>query len=435
MVYQFFKQLVGFSLSIYYKKIQFIDKHNLPKKGPVIIVANHPSAVLDPITIATKINGELSYIAAAEWFGKGIKNKIFRNQFNMIPVYRPWIEKSKKESNQNMFEDCTKSLQKNSRIIIFPEGTSVTSNYIRELKTGTARMKLDYEGHPESKEPLIIIPIGVNYSNAHKFYSSVTIKVGKPIEFDKVNTEGTSQDELQEIAKTWTNQIHKGMESTIVNIKPGKNADIINLSINLLNSQDFGINQKLALNIAAKKEQESFINYRDRLLEYTNSMRKLGLPLHHSASNSAIKHFIIILLLSPLYIIFAVTYGLPLLLAKLIFNQVLDAKIDTEYESKKLNPSFRGSLVFLSGMAVMLLWMITAYLFVGLVFKLWLWGLPIFILAYPIIKLGLYTHYKTNDFFNLIQLNRIRNNDLAGTESLIKNKLDLMTYIKNELIN
>ena len=73
MFYLFFKQLVGYSLSIFFKKIQFIDKENLPDKGPVIIVANHPSAVIDPIIIATKIKGELSYIAAAEWFGKGIK--------------------------------------------------------------------------------------------------------------------------------------------------------------------------------------------------------------------------------------------------------------------------------------------------------------------------------------------------------------------------
>ena len=434
MFYLFFKQLVGYSLSIFFKKIQFIDKENLPDKGPVIIVANHPSAVIDPIIIATKIKGELSYIAAAEWFGKGIKNKIFRNQFNMIPVYRPWIEKSKKKSNNRMFEASTKSLNDGNRIIIFPEGTSVTCDYIRELKTGTARMKLDYESHPDSDKPLSIIPIGLNYSNAHQFYSSVTVKVGKAIKFENVSTENVSQDDFQAIAKALSDEIQTAMEGTLINIKPGENAELIKSAIAVLDSSNFEKNQRLAKNINTIKQDKEMLLFKESLFEFQQNIKKLELPYDFSKSTSLFKSILILLLLSPIYLLFISTFGIPMLLAKFVFNQFINDKIDEEYQAEKLNTSFKGSLVFLSGMGIMVLWMIITYLLLGIFFDQWLMGLLIFVLAYPIIKFGLSIHYKIGQFFVHLKVKKVRKNDPLLFEKLSTQKIELIQYIEQFLL-
>lgn len=434
MFYQFFKQLVGFSLSIFFNKIEILDKKNMPKKGPAILVLNHPNAVIDGVLIATKFNGQLSFIAAAEWFGKGIKNWIFREQFNMIPVYRPWIEKSIKKSNNNMFQDVTNSLIKGNRILIFPEGTSVTSDYTRELKTGTARMKLDYEKHSDTNEPLLIIPIGLNYSNPHKFYSKVTIKVGKPIEFNEYKEGIQNKEALQDLSKKLTDQIQIGMEGTMVNIRPDKNETLINESIGMLSQPSFEIKQNIAKNINSKIEDKAFEKFKIEISAFYESLKSTKLPMNFNEKYSVLMNLFTLVLLSPLYIIFGFIYGLPMLIAKFIFNKFLDDKIDTEYQSKKLNPSFRGTLVFLSGLAVLLVWLIIAYLIVGLVFKQWIFGLLIFVLTYPIIKVGLFIHHKLLNFIKQLKVGSIKKKRSKLVAELTAEKLNLIQYIKSDLL-
>ena len=434
MFYQFFKQLVGMSLSVFFKKIVFIDKANLPKKGPVILVCNHPSAVIDPLIVATKINGELSYIAAAEWFGTGIKNWIFTRQFNMIPVYRPWIEKSKKKSNKRMFEACTNSLNKGSRIMIFPEGTSITTNYIRELKTGTARMKLDYENNLQSDQPLLIVPIGINYSNPHQFYSTVSVKVGTPINFAPYETTPKPTDEQQEIAKILTEQIQVGMEETVINNRPGKNSIVASQALEFLNSSNFQINKKLVSNINNKQQSKDFKTFENALSDFFDSLKENNLDISFFNRNYFWSDVLVLILLSPIYLLFIVVFGIPLLLAQFIFNQYLDDKIDTEYQSEKLNPSFRGSLVFLTGLAVLLVWIIVCYLTVGLVFSEWLWGLLIFILAVPLLKIGLFLHSKIKDLVSLFKFRFFERRHHEKAKKLKHEKHTLEKYLRTELL-
>jgi 1-acyl-sn-glycerol-3-phosphate acyltransferase len=114
----------------------------LELEGPIIYVSNHPNAALDPLLLATHQRPRLYYLAAAEWFGNGFKNYVFRKHFNMIPVARPWLKLGGEASNDDVFEQCYHALAKGKRIVIYPEGTSVTVAHIRELKTGTARIIL-----------------------------------------------------------------------------------------------------------------------------------------------------------------------------------------------------------------------------------------------------------------------------------------------------
>ncbi|MFD1550842.1 hypothetical protein DNU06_05430 [Putridiphycobacter roseus] len=376
---------------------------------------------------------ENSVIAAAEWFGNGIKNWIFRSQFNMIPVFRPWIEKSKKKSNHRMFEACTKSLNEGKRILIFPEGTSVTCSYIRELKTGTARMKLDYEGHPASKEPLLIIPIGVNYSHPNEFYGSVTIKVGKPIDFDSIDVEGASKDELLSLSKSMTDKIQEGMESTIVSIKPGEDKVLFEAVIALWESPSFETKQKIAYKIANQKNNQDFLAFKKDLASFQNDLKNYGLSAQFDRPFSYFKKLSILLLLSPFYLLFILAFALPFLFSKFIFNRYLADKIDTAYESEKLNPSFKGTLIFLSGMGIFMLWMIIAYLAIGVWSQAWGYGLLLFILAFPIIKIGLFIHHELLDFIPRLKDEKIKKNYSAALEKLSLKKKKLISFVESLL--
>lgn len=89
MVYRIIKWLAGITLKAYFRKVVVRGMENIPSNGPVIIVANHPSAFMDPMVIGTITNRSLHFIAAGEFMGHGLKSWIYRKQLNMIPVYRP----------------------------------------------------------------------------------------------------------------------------------------------------------------------------------------------------------------------------------------------------------------------------------------------------------------------------------------------------------
>ena len=71
MIYKFFQVLLKISVRIYFKNKVIAGKNNIPKGRPVMFVANHPGAFMDPIVISSFCNKSLYYIARGESF----KNK------------------------------------------------------------------------------------------------------------------------------------------------------------------------------------------------------------------------------------------------------------------------------------------------------------------------------------------------------------------------
>ena len=59
MIYTFFKTLTRLALKIYFRKVHIKGLENIPEKGPFLIVANHPSSFLDPLSIGVLINHKI----------------------------------------------------------------------------------------------------------------------------------------------------------------------------------------------------------------------------------------------------------------------------------------------------------------------------------------------------------------------------------------
>ena len=229
MIYTLLKSIIRLSLNIYFRRIDVIGQKNVPEDGPVIFVANHPSALIDPLLCATELKRKLNFLAGSEWFGNGLKAKIFKTQMNMIPVHRPWLSKTKNVSNNDMFEECYKSLAKGKCIILFPEASSASVSKVRELKTGAIRIKSGYEHFMNNNSTVPIIPIGLSYSDAHEFQSRVVVKIGEPINFkSEVNHEDKA-----EMFRSQTDEMREALKKTIVHIDNKKNEGLVKKIIRL----------------------------------------------------------------------------------------------------------------------------------------------------------------------------------------------------------
>ncbi|TFY80114.1 hypothetical protein EWM64_g3898 [Hericium alpestre] len=78
----------------------------------------------------------------------------------------------------------------NDHQALFREGTSYTEPHIMQVKDGASYAALEYikwaQAHPEraSKQPLVIVPTAIVYTNKSKYRSYVIMEFGRPISLD-----------------------------------------------------------------------------------------------------------------------------------------------------------------------------------------------------------------------------------------------------------
>lgn len=403
MLYSILKPITRMSLNVYFRRIDVIGSENVPKDGPIIFVANHPSALLDPITIATNVDREIHFLAGSNWFGKGLKARFLKNQLNMIPVHRPWLSKTK-VSNEEMFEECYKSLNNDSCIILFPEASTETVSKIRELKTGAVRIKAGFETYTKGKKQVPLIPVGLSYSNPHEFQSSVVIKFGKPIEFDPIE-EGA---DLGEVYRAQTDKVQEELKQSIVHIDNTQNESLVkkisrlfissyrvenNISFRDTQSNfEFGQNVAAAVAHFETADPKAYSEMSLRIQQYFDELHELGISDDSLGDSDRSKPsffkwlFIIVGLFVALPSLFL--FFIPYQLTKFIFKRKVKTAMIPDDAGENFDEAFKGTLIFAAGLLLFGLWTPVVGVIV-LLFTNWWIALVSVLALYPMFQFSM----------------------------------------------
>ncbi|EIM76459.1 phospholipid/glycerol acyltransferase [Nitritalea halalkaliphila LW7] len=170
---------VKVALNVYFNRIRVHGAAHIPKKKAVLLVANHQNALIDPILLATHTRLNPYFLTRASVFRKSFVAKIL-NFIRMIPVYRVRDGLRNMEKNQESFEKSVEVLRKKGCMIIFGEGNHGTSRSLRPLKKGFVRIA--FQALQEDPElDLVVLPVGINYTNHQASGSEVGIYFGEAI--------------------------------------------------------------------------------------------------------------------------------------------------------------------------------------------------------------------------------------------------------------
>ena len=181
MIYRLLRKLIKVALFFFFKKIVVSGKEHMLHKGPIIIVANHPNTLMDPLIIASLMKQQIGFLGNAGLFSNSFLGR-FLKYFNVIPIFRKKdIAPGEKPNNKYSFSKCHEYLDTKGTILIFPEGSSYYELKLREIKTGTARIALSYESLKGLDSNLKILPIALDYSDAIQFRSMVSVTIDEPI--------------------------------------------------------------------------------------------------------------------------------------------------------------------------------------------------------------------------------------------------------------
>jgi len=238
MLYKIIKLYIKTGLFLFYKKIKVTGKKNVPTKGPILFVANHQNAMMDPLLIATS-NKSMYFLARASAFKNKLAAKILTN-LHLVKIYRRRDGVDSKKLNEAVFDHCLELLNEGKNMLIFPEGSHHIMRKVRSLRTGFIRIAFDYLEANKEKD-LLIIPIGLNYDNTLNYGKTIHMNYGKPIStrqfFNPTNLE-KSKDGL-------IHEVHKILSELSVNINDEENYQSI---ISSLEESEF-----LTPNITNKK--------------------------------------------------------------------------------------------------------------------------------------------------------------------------------------
>lgn len=181
MIWQILRVWISFILPGFYKKLQIKNAHFAKTKGPIIIAMNHPNAFTDPILFSILVHPiRPKFLARGDAFKPGLITW-FLERIGIIPIFR--IQDGGKEGlkkNEDAYRRVNHFLKKGDKVIVFAEGLCIQERRLRPLKKGVPRMVFGSYDFLQNEE-LLVVPVGLNYSQADKFRSDVFINVGAPI--------------------------------------------------------------------------------------------------------------------------------------------------------------------------------------------------------------------------------------------------------------
>jgi 1-acyl-sn-glycerol-3-phosphate acyltransferase len=168
---------------LFYHRVEVVGVERVPRAGPLIVVANHRNALVDPLLVLATLPRTLRPVAKAPLFRHPLLAP-FLYLAGAVPVHRRRDPGSDPAQNAAMFAAVAASLQRREAILIFPEGISQPEPVLMPLRTGVARVALGTEVCARAPAATLI-PVGLTFHEPGTFRSGwALVLVGAPVRVD-----------------------------------------------------------------------------------------------------------------------------------------------------------------------------------------------------------------------------------------------------------
>lgn len=225
MIWHLIRFIMSLGMDTFYKRMSIRNRSNIPDKSPAILAVNHPNAFMDPAMLAyVCYPPKLYFLARGDVFKPGIASIVFEG-LGIAPIFR--MRDGGREGlkkNDETYQRVFRLLNKNEKVVIFAEGLCIQERRLRPLKKGVPRMV--FNAMEEINRPdLVVIPVGVNYTDPKKFRSHLFFNVGEPIKINDM-----MEDYRKEPARTMNNFLkilEPKMKELIVHIDNPENDELV----------------------------------------------------------------------------------------------------------------------------------------------------------------------------------------------------------------
>jgi len=195
MLYALLRSIAGIALRWFYRRIDVVGLERLPRNAPLLLVCNHPNALVDAMLVAWAVPRRIVLTAKSTLF----TNRALATLLGWVGVV-PLVRRSDVEKglmagaqtpqrNARAFGALRAVLRRGGAVVIFPEGISHDNPSLAPLKTGAARVALEARDEAQVGN-LHIVPVGLTFERKEAPRTRVLVQIGEPIALDHWRAQG-----------------------------------------------------------------------------------------------------------------------------------------------------------------------------------------------------------------------------------------------------
>lgn len=173
--------IARFAVALLYRRVEVEGVDRLPAGRPVLLVANHANAFVDPVIITAALGRTPRFVAKATLSRIPVAGWLLR-RVGVVFVHRRSDAGTDAVDNASSFVETHEALAAGDVVAIFPEGTTSDRVRIEPIKTGAARIALG--ARAAGAAGLVIVPVGMAFPDKVALRASALIQFGEPIDLD-----------------------------------------------------------------------------------------------------------------------------------------------------------------------------------------------------------------------------------------------------------
>jgi 1-acyl-sn-glycerol-3-phosphate acyltransferase len=206
----------------------------VPPRGPVLLVANHPNSLLDPMMVVAAARRPVRFLAKAPLFTDRKVGWLVKAA-GAIPVHRRSDDPGQVERNDEMFRAVHQALAAGAAVAIFPEGLSHSEASLAPLRTGAARIALG--AAPRLGGAFPILPIGLVFRRKEVFRSEARVLIGTPVGWDDLGSRGADDPRA---VRDLTARIDEALRQQTINLDHWRDEPLVNTAIRVWEAERDG---------------------------------------------------------------------------------------------------------------------------------------------------------------------------------------------------
>ena len=274
--------VIGAGVDLFYRR-RILDG-SIPERGPVLLVANHPNALIDPAIIMNSTRRRVRMLAKAPLFSMPVLSWLVKG-LDCLPVYRA-KDGADTTANASTFRAVQEALCQGSCVLIFPEGISHDEPSLQPLKTGAARMAIG--AVRQGAVELVVVPVGLTYADKLRYRSTAAVDIGPPIrvvDFIQHPTQpgaDDDDDDDRDAVRRLTDAMHEALLQETTNLESWQDWQLLQIVDVIWRQRDperVTRMKRLADGVALLRAHEParLDAFRERLGAWVHAIDELGL--------------------------------------------------------------------------------------------------------------------------------------------------------------